>query len=279
MRNKLLHLVLDYASGDLACSEVVSSVLYEINKFNIENVQTLSPGYIHMNTTSVNSFDTVSTGFITAQLVNSTRTPENTIVYSNCAPRKDSSVARANNEGEGLLLAVMKNSSNVVFAVNSGYSLSFIKENLESLYSLKVSAGGSQFRSRDNFPSVIGNYIRQEYDSILDVKLNPDDVIPDAPSSAIGYIDSFGNLKTTIRDGDEITSQIKAGQRLSITINDVTMLATASTGSFNVQEGDISFSPGSSGGDRKYWEIFQRGASAWRTYKKPKAGSIITINF
>ena len=276
MHNKLLHLVLDYASGDLACSEVVSSVMYEINKFNSENIQTLSPGYIHMNTTSVNSFDTVSTGFITAQLANSKRTPENTIVYSNCAPRKDSSVARANNEGEGLLLATMKN-GNVVFAVNSGYSMSFIKESLESLYSLKVSAGGSQFRSRDNFPSVIGSYVRQEYDSILDVKLNPDDVIPDVPTSAIGYIDSFGNLKTTIRDGDELIQKITSGQRLSIEINGVTMLATASTGSFNVQEGDIAFAPGSSGHDRRYWEIFQRGASAWRTYKKPSAGSKIEV--
>jgi len=266
MKQKLIQLVMDYAPGDLACSEVVSSLSSEI--FSVDQIY-------NINVTSVNSFDTISTGFITSQLAHNTISPENTIVYSNCAPRKDLAIARVNNEGEGLLYGKLKN-RNVVFVVNSGYSLSFVKESIEELYSLKVSPAGSQFRSRDNFPKVIGDYLKGV--NVFEQELSVD-VIPDYPKSCIGYIDSFGNLKTTIRDGDDIVSQIKAGQRLSITINDVTMLATASTGSFNVQEGDISFSPGSSGGDRKFWEIFQRGASAWRTYKKPRAGSTIMINF
>jgi S-adenosylmethionine hydrolase len=102
-------------------------------------------------------------------------------------------------------------------------------------------------------------------------------VVAPPPTSAIGYVDSFGNLKTTLRDGDPLIANLEPGQRVRIAINDVEMAATVAAGSFNVQEGDIAFSPGSSGHDRKYWEIFQRGGSAWHTYKKPRTGSHITI--
>jgi len=268
---KLLHLVMDYAPGDLAGAEVISAIAAQL------------PPHFHCHLTSVGSFDTISTGFVTAQLARLSYNNENMFIYSNCAPRKDLKLARTNNEGEGLLYGVLTNGV-TVFVVNSGYSLSFVKEDLRLLRKVNVSDAGSQFRSRDNFPKVIGAYAAYleagfiaNGESFLGEELNPMEVIPDVPESAIGYIDSFGNLKTTIRDGDDILKNFSAGERVSITINDVTMLATVSTGSFNVQEGDISFSPGSSGGDKKYWEIFQRGASAWRTYKKPKTGSLITI--
>jgi hypothetical protein len=270
--NKLIHLVMDYAPGDLALAEVTSALAAQI-----------PPDY-HWHLTSVDSFDTVSTGFVTAQLARMSHGNENLIIYSNCAPRKDLKIARANNEGEGLLYGVLKNGV-TVFVVNSGYSLSFVKNDLHVLRKVNVSDAGSQFRSRDNFPKAIGaftSYLENGFvtnaDSILGDELDPMQVIPDAPNCAIGYVDSFGNLKTTIRDGDDALKDIEPGQRVSIEINGVTMSATASTGSFNVQEGDIAFSPGSSGGDRRYWEIFQRGGSAWHTYKKPRAGSHILIN-
>jgi hypothetical protein len=259
---------MDYSPGDLALAEVVSALSAQI------------PADYHWHLTSVDSFDTVSTGFVTAQLARVPHDNKNLIIYSNCAPRKDLKIARVNNEGEGLLYGVLKNGV-TVFVVNSGYSLSFVKNDLHVLRKVNVSDAGSQFRSRDNFPKAIGAYTSYletgHIDSILGDELDPMQVIPDAPTSAIGYVDSFGNLKTTIRDGDEILKNIVAGQRVSIEIDGVTMSATASAGSFNVQEGDIAFSPGSSGGDRRYWEIFQRGGSAWHTYKKPRPGSIVIV--
>lgn len=265
---KLIHLVMDYAPGDLAMAEVVSALSAQI------------PSEYHWHLTSVDSFDTVSTGFVTAQLARMPHDNSNLIIYSNCAPRKDLKIARKNNEGEGLLCGVLINGV-IVFVVNSGYSLSFVKNDLQVLRRVNVSDGGSQFRSRDNFPKAIGAYTTYLEtgidDSILGEHLDPCEVVPDPPVSAIGYVDSFGNLKTTIRDGDDILKSVVAGQRVSIEINGVSMSATASTGSFNVQEGDIAFCPGSSGGNNRFWEIFQRGGSAWHTYKKPRAGSSITI--
>lgn len=268
MACKLLHLVMDYAPGDLALAEVVLALSAQI-----------PPDY-HWHLTSVDSFDTVSTGFVTAQLARLSHGNSNLIIYSNCAPRKDLKIARANNEGEGLLYGVLSNGV-ILFAVNSGHSLSFVKEDLLMLRKVNVPDGGSQFRSRDTFPKAIGahtTYLETGItESILGELLDPSTVIPDLPASAIGYVDSFGNLKTTIRDGDDILKDIVSGQRVLIEINGVTMSATATTGSFNVQEGDIAFCPGSSGGENRFWEIFQRGGSAWHTYKKPRAGSPISI--
>ena len=267
MKN-LIHLVMDYAPGDLALAEVVSALSSHV-----------SNNY-HFHLTSIDSFDTVSTGFVTAQLARVPQENSNLIIYSNCAPRKDLKIARENNEGEGLLYGYLTNGV-AVFAVNSGYSLSFIKNDLHSLRKVNVSDAGSQFRSRDNFPKAIGAYTAYletgHIDSILGEDLDPMKVIPDAPECAIGYVDSFGNLKTTIRDFDPILNNFTPGQRIGIEINGVSMSATVTSGSFNVQEGDIAFSPGSSGGSKRYWEIFQRGGSAWHTYKKPRPGSSIII--
>jgi hypothetical protein len=256
---------MDYAPGDLALAEVVSALAAQI------------PADYHWHITSVHSFDTISTGFTLAQLGNQTSglRPSHTMIYANCAPRKDLSEARANNEGEGLLYGALTSGVKVL-VVNSGYSLSFVREELEELWSIKVDTGGSQFRSRDNFPTIVGQASKGDT-SFLNERLNPLEVIPPAPSSAIGYIDSFGNLKTTLRDGDSTLTNLKPGQRVGVEINGVEMTATVAAGSFNVQEGDIALAPGSSGHKRKHWEIFQRGGSAWHTYKKPRPGASITI--
>lgn len=262
---KLIHMIMDYAPGDLALAEVVSALAAQI------------PGDYHWHITSVHSFDTISTGFTLAQIGNQSNNlrPSDTLIYANCAPRKDRREARANNEGEGLLYGVLRSGARVM-VVNSGYSLSFAREELEELWSVNVDTGGSQFRSRDNFPKLVGQAARGDL-SFLVERLDPLAVVPTAPESAIGYIDSFGNLKTTLREGAEVLANLKPGQRVGVRINGVEMTATVAAGSFNVQEGDIALAPGSSGHNRKFWEVFQRGGSAWHTFKKPRPGAPIEI--
>ena len=262
---KLIHMIMDYAPGDLALAEVVSALAAQI------------PADYHWHVTSVHSFDTISTGFTLAQLGNQSEElrPKDTIIYANCAPRKDRREARSNNEGEGLLYGVLRSGVKVL-VVNSGYSLSFVRSELEELWTINCDTGGSQFRSRDNFPQIVGKAARGDTSFLID-QLNPAEVISPPPVSAVGYIDSFGNLKTTIRNGDPLLSELTPGQRVSISINGVEMTATLASGSFNVKEGDIALAPGSSGHNKKFWEIFQRGGSAWHTYKKPRPGAEITF--
>ena len=93
-----LHLICDYAPGDMAWAEIFSAFEAQLPK----------GAKTHMS--SVGSFDTVATGFILAQLALSPTNlrPDDLIVFANCAPRKDVKEPRPNNEGEGLLFANTK---------------------------------------------------------------------------------------------------------------------------------------------------------------------------
>lgn len=258
-------MICDYAPGDLAWAEIYSAV----HRYLPDNCPT------HL--TSVGSFETISTGFALAQiaLAQEMLRPEKMMVFANCAPRKDRRDPRANNEGEGLLYALLNNGVETL-VVNSGHSLSFIRDEIKELWSVKADDGGSQFRSRDNFPAVIGQLANGDM-SFRWHQLQVKDTIQTPPADCIGYIDSFGNLKTTIRDGDAKLASLKPGQRIKVTIGCIIRTATVASGSFNVMEGDLAFAPGSSGRERRYWEFFQRGGSATAEFGRPPVGTKISI--
>jgi hypothetical protein len=262
---EFLHLICDYAPGDLAWAEVLSALSAN-----------LDPA-IRLHTTSITSFDTIATGFVLAQLALASEDlrPKNLLLFANTAPRKDKKEAKTNNEGEGLLYAKLKNGVPIV-VVNSGYSLSFLTDELEELYSTNAKEEGSQFRSRDFFPQIVHKAINEDYSFLLH-KLDPKDCIPPPPNRVVAYIDSFGNIKTTIRSNDDAISKVKAGTRLKIKIGNIVRTATVATGIFNVMEGDLAFAPGSSGHTNRFWELFTRGGSAWDQFGHPLNGSAITI--
>ena len=276
---KLVHMVCDYAPGDLAWAEIHSALAEEL------------PPDVRIFQTSVQSFDTVALGFIINQLASLPRKSSDPAVYlGNCAPRKDKTAARNDNEGEGLLFARLRNGAQLL-VVNSAYSLSFVKEQIEELQSTAAASKGSQFRSRDYFPGVVASCLAaQDWYTISKLEDSglpgpkpfltgkvPLSVIPDLPASIVSYVDSFGNLKTSIRSGDALLKERKEGDRMRVTIGKCTRHATVTNGSFNVPEGELAFAPGSSGYDRPYWELFKRGGSAFSEFGKPGCGS--TIDF
>ncbi len=261
----LIHIVADYSPGDLAFAEMVSALTKHI------------PVNYDVWGTSVASFDTIALGFEVAQLglQDESLRPTNTMVYANCAPRGDRNEARKSNEGEGILYGILKNGVPIL-VVNSGCSLSFVRDELKELWSVNVERGGSQFRSRDIFPPLIGKVLRGHVDFLVS-KLDPQSVIPEVPKGVIGYVDSFGNIKTTYRDGDAEIAKLREGSTLRVTIHGVTRPAVVATGNFNVKDGETAFGPGSSGRERRYFELFRRGESIWEAFKRPPVGSPIQI--
>jgi hypothetical protein len=263
--SSFVHLVCDYAPGDLAWAEILSALGDEI------------PSDVRLFQTSVASFDTVALGFIIAQLSGRPRkadAPGKAVFFGNCAPRKDKSAARSDNEGEGLVYVKLKNGAELL-VVNSGYSLSFVKDQIVELHGTVAASKGSQFRSRDYFPSVVASCLAAKTDYRTEpLKI---DVIPDAPASVVAYIDSFGNLKTSIRTGDAMLKSLKEGDRVRVIVGDRVRHATVTNGSFNVPEGELAFAPGSSGYDRPFWELFKRGGSAWYEFDKPLCGTRVEI--
>ena len=133
----LVHIIADYGTGDLAFAEVVQRI-----KLHLPDAEpVLVP---------VPPFCTVAAGFCIAQLGLHTA-PPGTLIYHNVAPREDDEAARPGNAGERLAYARLPTGVRVI-GVNSGYTLSFIKDVAEKFRWAASPAEGSQFRSRDVFP-------------------------------------------------------------------------------------------------------------------------------
>lgn len=253
-----IQLIADYGVGDPAFGEV------------IQKLQSLVPGVI-VFPTAVPSFNTIATGFWTAQYA-MLNTVSDMIIYTNTAPRKDNKESRKDNEGEHLVYALLTNDAKVV-GVNAGYCFSFIKNEIKTLYKVNVANKGSQFRSRDFFPeAVIG--IAKGQTKFIGEKLDIGS-IPDIPKDKIAWVDGYGNIKTTVRLSE--MKKFKSGTPLLITLGNMKRTAWFSDGTFSVREGELAFAPGSSGGRDRYMELFLRGLSAWKELGKPTGEEELTI--
>jgi S-adenosylmethionine hydrolase len=254
--------IADYGSGDPAFAEVIQRLLMAVPAAQIQ-------------TLSVPPFSTLATGFWIAQLGLNPGS-EKRMIYHNCAPRQDDPHARQNNEGEGLTYALLPNGVKVV-GVNAGYTLSFIKHHAKTLRVVNVSRGGSQFRSRDVFPTAAAAIAGEDF-GLLGEPLNLE-LIPATPLDRIAWIDGYGNIKTTI---PAHTVHLEPETKIVIRIGDVVSDAIYSDGSFKVPEGTLAFAPGSSGwlaadGEPLRWmELFLRGGNAWERFGKPRINWQVT---
>ncbi|CAN5344470.1 hypothetical protein BH20ACT9_BH20ACT9_10310 [soil metagenome] len=107
--------------------------------------------------------------------------------------------------------------------------------------------------------------------------VGPDDV-PVPPERVVVYVDGYGNLKTSWSH-----SPAASGERVRVRVGGGVGRATASDGTFEVAEGELSFAPGSSGwpqwagGRRRFSELFLRGGSAARQFQEPGTGAMVEI--
>ncbi len=255
----LIHMIADYGHGDLAFAEVRQRLALCVPEADVF----LTP---------VPAFDTVSAGFCAAQLARTEGPPER-LVYTNVAPRADRPDPRQDNEGEQLVAAVLP-SGVIVVGVNSGHSFSFLADEAE-VREVSVPEGGSQFRSRDLFPSVVADLARGDLGG-LGTTLAPER-IPAPPERAVAYVDGYGNLKTTWS-----TAPVENGQRVQITAGGTSAVAVVTDGTFAVHHGEMSFAPGSSGwstagGHRHFYEVLLRGGSAADRLGQPGAGDPLDV--
>jgi hypothetical protein len=261
-----VQIIADYGPvGDMAFAEVRQALRYA-----------LRDKIAHMELSPVSAFDTVATGFYLAQLANNHKMGSRQFFYVNTAPRKDDPRPRVNNAGEGLAYVRLKDGVQIV-AVNSGYSLSFVKEHAEEMRVINCSAEGSQFRSRDVFPEAFGKIVHGDTSQLGNVIKISD--LPDLPESVVGYTDGYGNIKTTI-DAKAIESL--KGKKVIVTIGEYEHEAMVADGIFAVPDGGLVLSAGSSGWKRadgsalRFVEVSLRSGSASRLFKRPKGGAKIS---
>lgn len=273
----------DYGRGELAFKEVRDSIWASCKKHNI-NIE-------DYDEYAVPAFSTVSTAFALAQLSLTTKLPETKKFFVNTAPRGDNNKARVNNEGEGFVYGKLFNGVEFC-AVNSGYSLSFVKHAAIDIRKINVSREGSQFRSRDNFPPAFAQVISGDH-AILGESVM--DTIPDMPKDIIVHIDGYGdsdgygNLKIFM-DNDEL-DELKGKDVLIEMIGNVefdknnagrTRLHTARVTDriFDVASGEMAFAKtGSSGwhlpnGKRQsFAEVVVRSGDAYDKFHRPNVGT------
>jgi hypothetical protein len=259
-------MVADYGYGDLAFVEVVQRM--KLYLLDAEPVLTPVP-----------PFSTLAVGFCVAQL-GLNQAPPGTIVYHNVAPRADEEAARAENTGERLAFALLSTGVRVV-GVNAGYAFSFVRDAAEELRWASDGAGGSQFRSRDLFPRTAADVVFGRPGALAGTLETS--AVPDVPRDRVAYVDGYGNLKTTIEVGTDSGGGAPSGSAVWVRIRGVEREATASDGSFEVEEGRLACASGSSGWKRangvetRFVELFLRGGSAWEEFGHPPVGSEVRV--
>ena len=261
MKDMLVYVIADYGDlHDLAFAEVTQKLHYELRDLNAE-----------VTTFAVPAFDTVATGFALAQTAINSRLGERHKFYVNTAPRKDDLTPRVKNSGEGLAYVKLSNGVEIV-AVNSGYSLSFVKDAAVEIREIHCSKDGSQFRSRDVFPPAFGLIAHGDYSKLGD---DIREHVPDFPKNVVCYTDGYGNMKCSVdpKDLESINNKY-----VTLDINGRSSAARVAQGIFGVADGQFCFSKGSSGwtlpDGRKveFTEVVMRGGNAAKTFGRPPGG-------
>lgn len=255
-RQIFIQMIGDYGSGDPAFAEI------------IQKLKSISPK-AEINPVPVPKFSTVATGVWIAQLAIVNPFP-GLVIYSNTAPRKKSGEDTTRTfRGQFGQLAYTKLKNGIpVIAVHYGYAFSFLKRHMTSLRLVNVSNTGTQFRSRDNYPDAVVGLVNGDTKYIGDPI--PLDSIPSEPRDLIGFIDGYGNLKTTNRASK---LKWKTGDKVKITLNGVSHIATVADQVYYVSDGELVYAPGSTGGDDRFLEIWVRNGSAYDVFDKPHVES------
>lgn len=244
MTKTLLHVVCDYQAGGLEFGEIMSKFYQHLER----------PSELLVQQTSVPSLDTMAVGFVTAQYALSEFTGR-MVIYGNAAPRKDEKKAIKNNGDHGIKYAKLKNGAEII-NVNSDFAFGFVKDQIAEFRQIDCPNSGSQFRSRDFFPERVAKIIDGDY-AVLQEKLNVAD-IPDVPNNLIAWTDGFGNMKTTMRASDLEKQGFKAGDKVQVILNGVSMVGVIAIGGFSVDRGVLAVNIGSSGFDNPFVEFFLR---------------------
>jgi hypothetical protein len=257
----IIYVIADYGDlHDLAFAEVTQKLYAELEGVDC-TIQTFA----------VPAFDTYATGFALAQTAINSRLGARHKFFVNTAPRKDDLTPRVKNSGEGFVYAKLKNGVEIC-AVNSGHSLSFVKDAAEEIREVNCEKHGSQFRSRDIFPPAFARIVKGDR-SIIGADASAD--VPDFPENVLCYTDGYGNMKCSI-DPERLTAL--KNRHLILDVNGRQQVARAADGIFGVADGEYCFSKGSSGWtlpngrEVKFTEVVKRGGNAAKTFGKPPGG-------
>ncbi len=199
---------------------------------------------------------TIHTGFLISQVVLTEERygrPLETVIFQNTDPRLESTEGVEQSKGAEFIILRLK-SGMYLCGPNAGFNFSFIYKDIDEAFTYKGLDKGSQFRSRDLYSRVSAHLMDAMQDELELEELRLE-MIPQIRGHYIGHIDNFGNIKTTITH-EELKGKCEIGEKLEVTINDVTLEARHVTNLFGGKQGELVMYPGSSGApDNPYVEL------------------------
>ena len=213
---------------------------------------------------------TIHTAYIIRQMVLTEERygkPLETVLFQNTDPRIQATNGVQHAKGAEFVVMKLK-SGMYICGPNAGYDFSLIKSSIDELFWYKNLDKGSQFRSRDLYARVSA-HLMDEMEDEMDLEEISTNQIPELTGYHIGHIDNYGNIKTTI-NVENMKGKCEYGDRVNVSINDVTKQVTYVPNLFGGNPGDLVMYPGSSGDpDNWFLEI-----SVWRhfTEKNPTTG-------
>ena len=267
-------------------------------------------GIIEYDRVDVSVFNTVETGYMLARRALNPLSPSRRqVFFVNTAPRMDDAGQRLTNQGEGFVWAELSNGKHV-FAVNSGYSLSFVKPEITELRPFNVpdspesipmlvealkaasparradNIGVGQFRSGYIYPIIVAlalsrdtEPISPQFGSLFGAPLDAS-IIPDVPENAIVYSDGYGNLKTTIAP-ENLAADM--GRHVVVEWCNREVIAQVRAAIFDVPVNHFSLAPGSTvlvcadGRRRQFVELVLRGGNAAAAFSRTETNGPATL--
>ncbi len=243
-------IIADWAADSLSCQEVKTAIEGFLK----------DPTYPNISFVATSS-STIQTGYVLAQLVYDEerfgRSLE-TVIYQNTDPRIQS--ADSGEPQEAKFIIIKLTSGMYLCGPNAGYNFSFIKKQIDKVFTYSIPDHGEQFRSRDLYPR-IGAHLMDAMEEDLELEEIAADTIPSLQGYYIGHIDNFSNIKTTITLED-LKGKYEFKNMVNVKIGDVEKTATFVDRLFGYKSGELVIYPGSSGPQNNpYLEI-----AIWRDF-------------
>jgi hypothetical protein len=256
---KKLIVVADWASDSLTNQEFRSAV-----EGFAENPKDVSMSFVSSTPS------TIHTAFLLSQLIETEKRygrPMDTVIFQNTDPRIQATTSSDEAKGAEFVVVLLK-SGLYICGPNAGYSLSFLRDQIQAVFTYPGFDKGSQFRSRDLYAR-ISAHLMDAMEDDLELEETHINSIPALEGKYIGHIDNYGNIKTTFTSED-LKGKYDYGDEIEIKINQVTKKVTYVKNLFGGNPGELVLYPGSSGKiEEPFLEI-----SIWRhfTEENPTTG-------
>lgn len=242
---KKLIVVADFVNDSLICQETRSIVEGYLKSSENANISFV-----------LSSLSTINTAFILSCVIGIEEKygrPGSSIIFQNTDLQvQTQTYGQDEKTADFLIIKLM--SGIYVCGPNVGYDFSLIKDKIDQAFVYKDLNKVGQFNLRHLYSRICA-HLMDEMEDELDLEEVNADIIPKLKGYYIGYIDSYGNIKTTITYED-FKGKYEFGDIVSLKIKNIEKKAKYVESPFKGNLGELVIYPGHSGKkDNQYLEI------------------------